>query len=68
MNLSKVINPKIVVRLEERTLEQLGLYNIYFQDGGFAFKVNPDRLLVDDYDALKELSRKFNKKSSRDRG
>ncbi len=59
MYLAKVVNPKIIVRLEERKLEQLGLYNIYFEDGGFAFKVDPDRLLVDDYDALKELSKNF---------
>lgn len=59
-NLAKVVNPKIIVRLEERKLEQLGLYNIYFQDGGFALKVDPDRLLVDDYDALKELGKRFN--------
>ena len=55
-HLLNVINPRIIVKIEERVLENQGLYNVYFEDGTFAFCVNPDRLLVDDYDALKELS------------
>jgi hypothetical protein len=58
-HLSNVINPRIIVKIEERVLEKQGLYNVYFEDGTFVFSVASDRLLIDDYDALKELSKRF---------